>query len=140
MKRVLMFAAIVLMAALTLAGCDTVLGLIFEPNLSIEYVSIVFVNDEFAGVEFSVRNEGIGEEDVQYAIVLSEDQFADPFDTIVFEDDFDIDFKDDKDISVGLVRDIQPYIGELEVPPGNYFVGVIIDTDDDVDESDEDDA
>ena len=139
MKRILMIATVVLLAAITLTGCDTVLGLVFKPNLAVEHVNIIAPDDNFAGLEFEVRNEGAAQENVEYEVVMTLNQFNEFEFITVFRDDFDISFKDNKTISVGFERDIKPFVGDLELEPGTYFVGVIVDSGDDVDETDEDD-
>ncbi len=132
MKRSLLLIVIVGLAAFALSGCGQVVGLVFEPNLYVDDVQIQEFDGQFAGVNIWVRNEGVWLDDVAFAVVLSVDQFADDFDYVVYQDEFNIGFKGDEEVSVQ-----RAYMDMNGVPEGDYYVGVLVDFWDDVDETDE---
>lgn len=127
MKRSLLFIAIIALAAFALSGCQFVIGFIFETDLSIENIQLVFSGDEFTGVEITVRNDGAKVEDVKYDVVLSADQNADYGDTVLYNDQFNIDFKDTTNIWVP-VDNMDLFA--VDDPPGEYYFGIILDVDD----------
>lgn len=134
---------LVLLLSMALTGCDSVLGLVFKPDLTVTSVEpLKNLAGEITAVRLVVANEGIvSAEPATYAIVMSADTtISIAADTVVWEDTVELAAGEEKQIDVSGPDQINQWMadhGVTDIPAGNYYLGVFIDPDDRVAEKDE---
>jgi DNA-binding SARP family transcriptional activator len=118
---------------LTIAAIATYVGrgAIFSHDLSVVAVETVLRNEELAGVQFALRNDGMGLPSARYTVAFSSDRaVVAQRDYVVYADK--VRMRRDAVLTVEVDRkEIETYIGahDVRIPPGNYSLTVIIDPD-----------
>jgi hypothetical protein len=124
----LICAAVLLAASAILAYVDR--GYLFGCDLSVTLAEPVRQGAELASARIAFRAEGIGVPNVRYNVAFSSDPTVmAPRDYVVYADG--LRMRRDREITVDLDRwsQIQPYVDAhgVRIPPGNYFLSVIVD-------------
>jgi hypothetical protein len=142
MKRIVLGSAVIVLAVLALTGCgrvfDFVSGL-FGQDLMVDDVEILYSGDEISGLRVRFYNQGSAVDSVKYVVVFSTDEtISTAVDFTVYEDWIDLERNGEKQVDISGVNQIMPYVetNQVEIPPGDYYLGVFIDPEDEVDERD----
>ena len=142
MKRGLLIVAIIALATFALSSCSFVLGMVLKPDLMVEniVVSVDPGTDEITTLRIYFYNNGGDAEDVSFVVVLTPDELVSPYagDYVVYWGSFDIGWNQDKYVDINMA-DILQTIGDEWVPAGDYYIGVMVDPDDQIKEREETD-
>ena len=143
MKRLAAWGIVLLSLTVVLTGCPFFNGVFGGEGLpDLEFVTVDFSTDaatgEVTGVEFTFSN--VGEDDVvdaTYHIVLSTNAVIGSDDLLVYDSAISVNAGGQKTES--LTDEIQTYISDnnVEVSEAEYYVGVRLDPDNDIEESNE---
>jgi hypothetical protein len=132
---------IIVGAVVALAGCDFLAWFIPEPEFVDVGVTSVVVDDSgTTGVEtvtITFANSGMSVENVVYAVVISNGESLSYFsDLVIYESEVDLPFNESTTVIV--TRDqIDDYLTATAetYSPGSYYIGVIMDPQDRLDDS-----
>ncbi len=152
MKKLLLWIPLVLLLTILLSGCPALFNALgggppddFDPQADLAVGAIEFSVDtstgSVTGVEFIITNNGDAPAlNAEYRVVVSSNQIVgtnSSDDITVFQDTITVDAGDQE--TVALTTQIQQYINSngVSLNPANYYVGVILDPGEDIDESNE---
>ena len=141
MKRSLLFIAIIALAAFALSGCQFVLGIILDPDLEVTNVELTGPVEAPTGMVISVGNWGGMAEDIELGVYITSTDQVSTNDVLVYRNDsrrFDLEWNEEDQITLNFEVDFRPFIEQnsIELPPGPYRLGVILDPDDRLDDKD----
>lgn len=132
MKKRVMYITLIVLAAVIMGGCSQIIGLVFEPNLYIDFIDVLTFNEDWAGITVGFRNDGVWQNDVGFGVYFSDDPFIDENDFRAYEDWFSIGFNGDESITIQ-----RAYMNLSGLAAGDYYIGVIVDHYNEIDESDD---
>jgi len=143
MKRTILYAAILVLAAMALSGCGFVFNLVLNPDFEVVSVNVLTgASDEITGLRITFGNWGGGAENIPYVIVFSYDTTVSPTagDFVIYEGEIpSLEWNDEIPVDVS-GQAIQDYIDASSggfVPEGQFYIGVFIDPNNDFEERDE---
>ncbi|MCK4516471.1 MAG: hypothetical protein KAU31_14515 [Spirochaetaceae bacterium] len=142
MKRGILIVAIIALATFALSSCGFVLGMVLKPDLMVEdiQVSVDPITDEITTLRIYFYNNGGDADGVQFVVVLTPDELVSPFagDYVVYWGSFNIGWNQDVYVDINMAEILET-IGEGYVPASDYYIGVMVDPDNQIEEREETD-
>lgn len=137
-----MVKAIVLVAGLAaLSGCGFILDFFLEPDfVDVGVESVTAVDGGSGGIQsvtIVFDNDGLGLDALSYQVLISNGESLGSNDPIIYEGVVEVDFDETESVTI-LWSEIQAYLDANSVTysPGFYYIGVITDPRDFLDNSD----